>query len=176
MIQIGAPSATLDSPVEHLMACHRRIEQRLDTLVYAVSHLASDRTAALGAISASLLFLDTSGVLHTEDEEESLFPRLRPKLSVAETDFIDSLEAEHGEAERIYSELKDLASQITVPEACSAILIDRYRACAERLRTLYRAHIGTEDRILTAIANRCLDDSELSEISREMRERRASRS
>lgn len=39
MIQIGASAATVDSPIEHLMACHRRIEQRLDTLVNAACHL-----------------------------------------------------------------------------------------------------------------------------------------
>jgi hypothetical protein len=44
--------------------------------------------------------------MHTEDEESSLFPRLRPKLSVDELAFVDSLERQHGQAEGIYSELK----------------------------------------------------------------------
>jgi hypothetical protein len=30
MIQIGASAATIDSPIEHLVACHRRIEQRAE--------------------------------------------------------------------------------------------------------------------------------------------------
>ena len=80
MIQIGATAATIDSPIEHLTACHRRIEQRLETLVNAAGHIPTNRTSALGAVKSSLHFLDTSGVLHTEDEELSLFPRLRPKL------------------------------------------------------------------------------------------------
>jgi len=48
MIQIGAPSATLDAPVEHLMACHRRIEQRLETLIAAGS-TKSNSTGDVGA-------------------------------------------------------------------------------------------------------------------------------
>jgi ribulose 1,5-bisphosphate synthetase/thiazole synthase len=35
MIQIGASAATIDTPIEHLIACHRRIEQRLETLINA---------------------------------------------------------------------------------------------------------------------------------------------
>ena len=47
----------------------------------AAGHMENDRAGALDAIRKSLEFLDTSGALHTQDEEDSLFPRLRPKLS-----------------------------------------------------------------------------------------------
>lgn len=166
MIQIGAPSATIDTPIEHLMACHRRIEQRLDTLVNAADHLDQDGSAARAAIEKSLHFLDTSGVLHTEDEEASLFPRLRPRLSPAEIEFVDSLERQHQEADSIYRELKRLAAELS-PDSLA-----RYRACAERLRTLYQAHIRSEDEILTALARRSLDPGEIEEIAAEMRSRR----
>ena len=173
MIQIGAPSATIDSPIEHLMACHRRIEQRLDTLVEAASHIGSDRTAAFTAIAHSLHFLDLSGALHTEDEEASLFPRLRRKLSPAEVAFLDALEAQHTEAESIFAELKRLALQLESEDECSPCLIEQYRGCAEELRSLYRAHIRSEDEHLTPLAKRCLDETEIAGISREMRDRRA---
>jgi iron-sulfur cluster repair protein YtfE (RIC family) len=113
MIQIGASPARIDSPIEHLVACHWRIEQRLDTLVKAAGHLQDQRYGALAAITSSFSFLDTSGVLHTEDEEASLFPRLRRKLSASEIEFVDSLEAQHVQAEKIYSCLKQLASQLS---------------------------------------------------------------
>jgi hypothetical protein len=60
MIQIGASAATIDSPIEHLVACHRRIEQRLDTLINAAGHVDDDRAGALAGIAKSLHFLDTS--------------------------------------------------------------------------------------------------------------------
>lgn len=173
MIQIGATAATIDSPIEHLMACHRRIEQRLDTLANAAGHIPANPTAALDAIRKSLTFLDTSGVLHTEDEEASLFPRLRQKLSPAEIAFIDSLEAEHVEAGSVYSELKRLALALEVSGNPSPSLLGQYLECAEQLRSLYRRHIQSEDEILTAMARRSLDDSEVSAISLEMRDRRA---
>jgi hemerythrin-like domain-containing protein len=172
MIQIGATAATIDTPIEHLTACHRRIEQRLDTLVEAAGHFAVDPVAANHAIGNSLRFLDTSGVLHTEDEEASLFPRLRQKLSPAEIAFIDSLEAQHAEAGSIYSELKRLALTLAASGNPSSGLLGRYRECAKRFRALYRRHIQSEDEILTAMARRSLDLSEIAEISREMRVRR----
>ena len=170
MIQIGAPSATLDTPVEHLTACHRRIEQRLDTLVAAAGHLESDLPGSLAAIANSLRFLDSNGVLHTEDEEVSVFPRLRPTLSPQELAYVDSLELQHDEAEAIYAELKRLVAALDspTPEA-----IAQYRACAARLRTLYRAHIQSEDDILTRLARRSLRPADLAAISAEMRARRA---
>jgi len=155
------------------MACHRRIEERLETLIKAAGHIENDRTAALDAIAKSLQFLDTSGVLHTEDEEVSLFPRLRQKLSATEIAFVDSLEAQHGEAESIYSLLKQLASELNARNTPSPNLIGRYRGCAERLQSLYQAHIRAEDEILTAMATRSLGELEIAEISREMRERRS---
>jgi len=175
MIQIGASPATIDTPIEHLVACHRRIEQRLDTLANAASHFKSKRVPALEAIAKSVDFLDTSGVLHTEDEEASLFPRLRPKLCVSEVAFIDSLESQHEEAEAVYLALKQLASKLSrSAESCPQTL-NRYRERAERLRALYKAHIRAEDEFLTAMVRRCLDQPELLAISKEMRERRASR-
>jgi len=169
MIQIGAPSATIDTPIEHLMACHRRIEQRLDTLVNAADHVDRDRSAAVAAIEKSLKFLDTSGVLHTEDEECSLFPRLRARLSPEEIEFVDSLERQHQEADSIYRELKELAAVLSPDNA------PRYRACAERLRALYQAHIRSEDEILTELARRSLGSDEIEQIAAEMRSRRKKR-
>lgn len=173
MIQIGAPSATLDAPVDHLLACHRRIEQRLDTLTAAADHLQNDRQRALDAILKSLHFLDSNGAMHTADEEESLFPRLRPKLTVDEVGFLDSLEHQHVQAEAIYAELQLLVGRISEQRPVTADLAAEYRECATRLRTLYREHIESEDTILTPIARRTLSPGELAEVSAEMRRRRA---
>ena len=172
MIQIGASSATIDTPVEHLMACHRRIEQRLDTLARAAEHLESNRAAALEGIARSLEFLNSSGALHTEDEENSFFPRLRAKLSPDQIGFLDSLEQQHGEAESILARLKLLVDRAVGENPVPPALVEEYRDCAEQLRSLYRAHIQSEDEILTAMARQSLSEPELTQISGEMRQRR----
>jgi hemerythrin-like domain-containing protein len=167
MIQIGATPATIETPLEHLQACHRRIEQRLDTLVRAAGALDSDKKAALGAIASSLEFLDTNGVLHTADEEQSLFPRLRPLLSSSELEFVNSLEAQHTEAESILAALKREVRALS--EGQSSVAYEQY---ARQLRGLYQEHIRTEDSVLTPLAQRSLDDDALAAIADEMRARR----
>ncbi|HVP49545.1 MAG TPA: hemerythrin domain-containing protein, partial [Bryobacteraceae bacterium] len=101
--------STLDRPLEHLTACHRRIEQRLDTLERAAAHLTDKRSEALEAVEACFRFFESSGILHTADEEESVFPRLQPRLNDAEQKFIVQLEDQHREADRLYAELKAIA-------------------------------------------------------------------
>jgi hemerythrin-like domain-containing protein len=173
MIQIGAPSATLDAPVEHLIACHRRIEQRLDTLIAAGAHLQDNTQRALEAIAASFRFLDSNGAMHTRDEEESLFPRLLPKLSAEERAYLDSLEQQHGQAEGIYGELKKLVAEAAARPQVAPETVERYCDCATRLRTLYREHIRSEDENLTPLARRLLTEPELAAITAEMRTRRS---
>ncbi len=173
MIQIGAPPATIDTPIEHLMACHRRIEQRLDTLVQAAAHLSANPAEAVGAIERSFRFFETSGAMHTADEEESLFPRLRPLLSASEAAFVESLEGDHREAELVYQELKQRAAAAAAEPAPREIAA--YKALAARLRDIYRRHIASEDEILTALAKRSLTPSQIEQIADEMKSRRAAR-
>ena len=151
----------MDAPLEHLMACHRRIEDRLETLERAAAHLEDRTEEALGAFRSAFAFLDSSGALHTADEEESLFPRLLPALEPGERSYVAGLEHEHTEAHLIYTELK--ASLERPAQA---------RHLVERLCALYRAHIASEDSVLQEYAKVHLTEAQLGEIAREMKDRR----
>lgn len=166
MIQIGAAPERIDSPVDHLIACHRRIEQRFDTISRALTRLDADPDAALSAIANSIRFLDTSGALHTRDEEDSLFPRILPRLSSAERDFIASLRSEHDRADLLFAEVKRRAPSL--PEHA-----DEFARAAEELTALYTAHIQAEDSTLMELARRLLTSDESAAIAHEMRKRRA---
>ena len=98
--------STIDSPLDHLMACHRRIEDRLATMERAAAHLDDRREEAVTAFENAFRFMESSGALHTADEEESLFPRLAGLVQTDERAYLDGLERDHAEAERIYAELK----------------------------------------------------------------------
>lgn len=167
MVQIGESVATLASPLEHLVACHRRIEQRLATFVKAGVELEAKPQQALEAIASAIRFMDTNGARHTEDEEESVFPRLKPHLTAPEAAFVEGLEAEHLEAEGMY-----LALKATVPELPGAR--DAYLKLAARLQTIYRKHIQAEEEILLVLAQRELHTPDLDAIAGEMRARRFS--
>jgi len=169
-IRPSAPAATLDSPIEHLNACHRRIEARLDTLERAGPHLLSNTAEALTAIRSALRFFDSSGKHHTEDEEASFFPRMAGRLSPDEQLWVEQLENEHARAEALYSELKQHIDNLPDPpiEAAQA----RYIELAAALCTLYRQHIRNEDARFPSIAARHLSAADLEGISREMKRRR----
>lgn len=172
MIQIrtDAPASTLDSPIDHLNACHRRIEERLQTLERVGPHLL-DRTAeALTALQAVFWFFDSSGATHTADEEESVFPRLAAHLTPEEQQFLNGLEIEHAQAEAIYDTLKAHVAQLTDPPTAAEVA--RYNALAAELCALYRQHIKNEDARFPAIAARILSPADLDAISREMKLRR----
>jgi hemerythrin-like domain-containing protein len=159
---------TLDRPMDHLFACHRRIEERLATLLRVVPHLETRGDEARQAIHNSLHFFDTNGTWHTEDEERSIFPRLAAKLEPAEIQFIAALESEHQVAENAYAALKEAVSAVeSNPSADS-----RYQEAAQRLQQIYSAHIATEDSTLLEMGRRLLSEAELHEISGEMKTRR----
>ena len=172
MIRIGEPATTIDTPLEHLTACHRRIEDRLVTLRRAAGHWRDAPEAALEAIRKSILFLDSNGALHTMDEEVSLFPRLRPRLTGEEVAHLDRLEQQHHEVESVFAELKDVVAEIAASPRQAIPLETRYRELVIQLSGLYRPHIQFEDEVLMPLARGILDQGELENISQEMRTRR----
>lgn len=150
------------------MACHRRIEQRLAAMERAAAALGANRKEALAALDGALRFLDTSGALHTEDEEESVFPRLRARMEPGERTFLAGLEHDHAEAGMIHRRLRELAAK-----AGEGLEHDgELRGAVEQLAALYRRHIESEDATLTAYARALLTPQERLAIADEMRGRR----
>lgn len=160
----GEQGDTLSRPLDHLKACHRRIEERLDTLERIAAHIDSDRDEAVAALHRVFAFLDSSGSLHTQDEEESVFPRLTPRLERAEMSFVAGLEHDHTAAHQLYTELKQRAAESDFGPA--------FRGVIERLVAHYRKHIAKEDEILDSMCREKLTPPELAAISQEMVARR----
>jgi hemerythrin-like domain-containing protein len=173
MIQINAPHepATLDQPVEHLNACHRRIEQRLDTLERVIPTLCIRTEESLAAIHSAFHFFDSNGVLHTEDEEQSLFPRLLDRLNPAERAQIDALEEDHDRAHALYQHLKSIVYTFGA-KPCPDLAAE-YQDTVQKLTALYRSHIEREDALFPKLAALYLDDAQLKVIASEMKHRRS---
>jgi hemerythrin-like domain-containing protein len=167
-----AEKTTLDHPLEHLTACHRRIEDRLATLERVIPHLESRREEALAAIHGSLRFFDTNGSWHTADEEESLFPRMSALMSEEERGFVDTLSAEHQEAENVYHALKQTVSALKKENPCQPETMEEYKTLCGRLCSIYRAHIQAEDARIPEMGHRLLGEEALEQISQEMKLRR----
>jgi len=159
---------TAEHPLDHLMACHRRIEDRLATLERAGAAFPENREEALAAIRRSLEFFATNGVRHTADEEESVFPRMLPSLSVEEAELVAGLERQHEEAQGLHDAL-DRAVEGLEAETPD---LGAYRRAVVELSEFYRRHIDVEDSTVMGIARRVLSNEQLTAIRGEMRERR----
>ena len=171
MIQIGKTEAPVaDKPIEHLVACHDRILARLATLERLGPNFESQPESALKALDNCVRFFDVSGRLHTEDEEQSVFPRMRPRLSPESLAYLDSLEGQHREKEQVYADLKSLAGEMR--QGITTDRVERYRALVGRLCELYRSHIASENDILVRLGRENLTEQELEQIHAEMRARR----
>jgi hemerythrin-like domain-containing protein len=79
---------------------------------------------------------------------------------------------QHREAEGYIARLKNLTKQLerdpSLPATCEVLA-----QTAGKLVTLYRAHIASENEVLTRIGRARLDEVALAEISFEMRVRRS---
>ena len=85
-------------------------------------------------------------MLHTVDEEESFFPRLRASLTPEELAYVDGLESQHQDVDTVYTSLKEIVLELQ--QLRTPARVEMYRACVAKLAAAYRAHIASEDSIL----------------------------
>ena len=159
-----APKNSLDDPMEHLLACHRRIEQRLESLELVAANFETKPDEAREALNAAIKYFDTNGAWHTEDEEKSVFPRILSALEEDEMEFVELLGEQHRGAEACYAKLKAAAS-----------FDESFRGVVAEFCALYREHIATEESLLITIGRKYLSAGQLTEISAEMKQRRGPR-
>lgn len=152
------------------MACHDRILQRLDTLERVAGSIETNRDEALRAAQAVIRFFDTNGNWHTQDEEESLFPRLAATAGSEDLNYLTELEAQHQTAEQVYAELKQTLLLLSGNPDAEAMA--RFRSLAAQLCAIYRAHIASENQRLIAISARILTKEQIAEMALEMKLRR----
>lgn len=169
-IRPHSPQPEVDSPVAHLQACHRRIEERLQTLERAGVHLLDRTEEARQAIQTVFWFFDSSGANHTADEEESFFPRLTLRCTPEERQYLAVLQEEHARADRIYDRLKLIVAGMGHPPTAAEQVA--YLDSARELAALYRQHIHREDARFPEIAERTLNGEDLAAIHAEMKQRR----
>ncbi|HEU0138098.1 MAG TPA: hemerythrin domain-containing protein [Bryobacteraceae bacterium] len=163
-------NSTVDQPLEHLVACHGRIEERLAILERAGAVLDTHTAEALDAVQGCFRYFDTSGIMHTADEEESTFPRLRPRLTPEQIGEIERLERDHRIADEMYERLKAVTTRLragVTPES-----VEEYRGIVRQFTAHYRAHIEFENTRLIAVCRENLAPEELQAISTEMKRRR----
>jgi hemerythrin-like domain-containing protein len=177
---------TFSDPLAFLVACHGRIRDRLALFRSTADALRRTAGVPRAPLESALLFLRTSGAGHTEDEERSLFPRLRVRLRPEDLSQVEGLIAEHREHEalerRLESALRALDPTLLegqgLPDPDAPLLrggTAEARAAAEALENLataYEGHIPLEDELVYPLARAALSTEDVEAIAAEMRERR----
>jgi hemerythrin-like domain-containing protein len=173
-VTIGAKlESDFSDPLGLLHDCHRRIERFSAVLAeIAVRRAGGPLTESERAsLAAALRYFREAAPRHTEDEEVSLFPRLR-EASGEGLDALERLETEHVTAQALHEELDLLGKRWLAENGLDAEAAARFREAAQRLEALYAAHIEVEDNELFPRARRVLSARNLAEIAGEMKARR----
>ncbi len=171
-----------DQPMRLMSDCHRRIERflhALDRMVEAArgGPLVDEQREML---EAALRYFDGMARLHTADEEESLFPRLRRRTAETRSEtahesllaWLDGLEADHGQVDAAHREVDRLARRWLAADGLSPADLGRLDALLADLCATYRQHIQREDEQVFPAAGRLLDIDDLAAIGVEMATRR----
>lgn len=166
-------------PLRLLVHCHERIEAQLSALERAADILrAGDRESlpkVFAVIDAACAHFAIPGVKHTEDEEVSLFPRLRAHGGVAGEDAIAAmaeLESQHRAAEKLHAEFDEFVSNVPRDGSADPRELECFSGLVAELTTLYRPHILLENNLVFPIAARALPSSEIQALGEEMQARR----
>jgi pyridoxamine 5'-phosphate oxidase len=180
MLTINQPHIPdFTNPLGLLVHCHERIEAQLSALERAAEILRSGDTRSLprvfAAIDAACAHFAIPGVKHTEDEEISLFPRLRERGGTAGQDALAAmaeLELQHRTAEQFHAEFDELVESLPRDGSADGKDLECFSEVVTELTTLYRPHILLENNFVFPVAARVLPASEIQALGEEMRARR----
>lgn len=165
-------------PIGALRHCHRMIDRQLAQLEEGCRMLREGAPAPLALERLQVMKVNFSGPRdrHTQDEEQSLFPRLRAhevELGARVLDVLDALESEHRIAEAIHSDFRELLELLSAGTEPPELIAARISRCAGALASHYRSHMHFEDEVIFPAASRVLEPGDLVEMGDEMRARRS---
>jgi hemerythrin-like domain-containing protein len=175
---LGAkPGHGFDEPLGLLSDCHRRIEGFLGVMTRVVERsrcgpLCSEGRAAL---EGALRYFETAAPRHTEDEEYSLFPRMRNSADPAAraaVAHIDALESDHRRAESLHDEVQRWCRLWLDTGPLEPSQAQRLQQLLVELRAIYARHIAVEDAEVFPVAARTLTPEDLEHVGSEMARRR----
>ena len=171
----GETAPPVNDPLDFLVEIHDRIQAQLAILERQARTFAEQGAAAAQQeIKKTLQRIETLGALHTEDEEQSLFPRLRYTSAADDFGLLELaqvLETQHREKEAALAELTAHVETLPAAQTPTAQQLGRLQGLVARLIDLYHAHIMIENQRLVPGSKECLQSSDLNAMQQEMRAR-----
>ena len=169
--------ADFDQPIELMMDCHRRIENFLGVLRRVVDEY-RDRELdqqARDALTTSLNYFRQAAPRHTEDEEKSLFPRMRqvddPKVHEVMT-ALDRLESDHRKMEAAHARVDEIGRHWLADGKLDSATHAEAETLLGEMAAGYAQHIRLEDEEVFVLASKVLKADALAGVGEEMKQRR----
>ena len=166
----------VQDPIDHLHHCRQLIEDSLITVKNAVTGLGLTtpvlRTEAAAALDYECALLQLLSDLHTQDVEQSLFPRLKKSTAgdaKALQSLIPTLETQHRDHHSIFGQIAAcLRNFPTTEDAAAEERLTRLSALSDQLETMFRSHIALEDEKLLPGLRGVFSKEDLAGMQQEM--------
>lgn len=174
-MQIGDRRPDFDDPLGLMASCHRRVERFLDLLVAVAQGPGALDPSRRTALATALDYFQVSGARHTQDEEQSLHPRLRRLSDPAMASLmarVDALERDHQHAELLHGRIEQTGRSWLDAGRLGAGPLAALQADLSALGELYPPHIAFEDRVLYPAARQALSAADIAAIGLELAARR----
>jgi hemerythrin-like domain-containing protein len=136
----------MEEVIATLCACHREIERALTCLIRIAKGASGSPLSDPKSFSEALRFFRVVVPEHSAAEEETVFPRLRPAIEPELVRLLDTLEEEHGCADRAHDEADRLGRLWLANGQLSPAQTTRLMVDLEALVGLYDRHIRLEER------------------------------
>jgi len=178
-VQIGTSAqASFEQPLQLLMDCHRRIEHFLEVLVRVVHEASGEEFSyeQRRALETALTYFRDAAPRHTQDEEQSLFPRLRQSAgteAIEAFELMDALEADHARADSLHRPIDSRGIEWLRCGEISPGQGAEMQLWLEELQGLYQRHLQIEDGEIFPLAGRTLTPEEIRAVGVEMKARRS---
>ncbi|SMC16730.1 Hemerythrin HHE cation binding domain-containing protein [Andreprevotia lacus DSM 23236] len=162
-------SASFESPLELLLACHERIRRFCTLLERLGVHLATHGSddMARDAATGILRYFDIALPLHHQDEDDDLFPALLAVAGSALQAELAALQQEHAQLLPLWPPLRAVlvAVQAGASPAWPA-------AAAADFAARYHAHVSREETMVYPHAEQLLPAAMLAQLGERMAARR----
>lgn len=174
-VQIGTkPDSGYEDPLGMLHDCHRRIERFLD-LLYSIGTMENVRPLSMEeaqAVERALVYFRTAGPKHNADEENSVFPRLRPHLSSTEIEHIERLEKDHDKAAHLHDSVDLIFTSWMTSRELRTKDHQLLQSNLKQLVAIYQEHIKMEEGTVFPLAAKHLNPESIKAIGKEFEQRR----
>jgi hemerythrin-like domain-containing protein len=172
-IKVGGAVVVESDAVDMLLACHQRIRNFTGIAARLAEAAGAAEAEIANAAEAVHRYYAIALPLHEADENESVYPRLRQRLTDnKERESLQAMVDQHGPIDQLVADLLPRWEQLKREPKKLRECADELRVNSERLQELWSEHLTLEEQIVFPLIRSRLSAEDLRTIQAEMKQRR----